>query len=166
MHGLQAPNVVISPNPTVQAPYRPLSNLSEKLVFLVKIMRIAFVVLLAYWLLIFVGTHIPATSLPSLDGADKLYHFLAFGGLAFLLCWAIPSGYWPLSRSLLIAAAVAFAYAIVDELTQQLVPGRSCDIWDMGADSVGILLGLAVYVFARAIVSRIPWARRLITRLA
>jgi VanZ family protein len=166
MHGLQAPNAVISPDPTNQAQFRTRTNLSEKLVFLVKIMRIAVLVLLAYWILIFVGTHIPAPTLPGLDNADKLYHFLAFAGLSFLLAWAIPSGYWPLSRNILLAATIAFGYAVIDELTQQFVPGRTCDVWDVVADSVGIVLGLTAYLAARSIVSRIPWARRLLTKTA
>ncbi len=168
MHGLQAPNGLISSaaarHPVLGASALAWAKGAEKLVFLVKIMRIALIVLLAYWLLIFVGTHLPAHTLPSIATSDKILHFAAFAGLAFLLAWAIPSGRWPLSRNLVIAAAIAFSYAVIDELTQQLVPGRTCDPLDIAADSVGILIGLATYLLARQFVIRIGWARRLLMR--
>ncbi len=168
MLGLQAPNAVIDAKPDLQlisgAPGRSFSRATETLVFWVKFMRIAVFILSAYWLLIFVGTHLPAPALPALGTSDKLLHLAAFAGLAFLLAWAIPSGRWPLSRNLALAAAIAFGYAVLDELSQQFIPGRTCDPLDVAADTVGILIGLASYLAARGCIIRIGWARRLLLR--
>lgn len=125
-------------------------------------MRFASIVLLAYWTLIFVGTHLPSARMPHLHASDKLYHFIAFAGLSFLLCWAIPSSKVSWVKILVVAASIALSYAVIDELTQQFIPGRSCDIWDVAADSVGVLIGLVVYSIARFLISRMKWAQRLL----
>ena len=125
-------------------------------------MRFASVVLLAYWALIFVGTHLPSARMPSLHASDKFYHFVAFAGLSFLLCWAIPSSRVSWGKILVLAASIALTYAVLDELTQQFIPGRTCDIWDVAADSVGVLLGLITYTIARCLVGRMKWAQRLL----
>ncbi len=127
-----------------------------------KIMRLASIVLLAYWSLIFVGTHLPKSSLPNLNASDKVYHCIAFMGLSFLLCWAIPSSRVSLGKILVLAAVIAIGYAVIDEWTQQFIPGRTCDIWDLAADSVGTLLGLTAYTIARPVVRRIKWAQRFV----
>jgi VanZ like family len=125
------------------------------------IMRAASVVLIAYWLLIFIATHLPQGSLPSLSWSDKVYHCGAFTGLTFLLCWAIPSSRYSLKNILVLAALAALTYGALDELTQKFIPGRTCDIFDFAADSVGVGFGVCSYVFARSIVGRTTWLRRL-----
>ena len=45
--------------------------------------------LLFYWAVLFVGTHVPGRMIPSELGNDKFMHFVAFAGLSFLLCWVI-----------------------------------------------------------------------------
>lgn len=128
----------------------------------ISIMRLASVVLLAYWALIFFGTHLPSARMPSLHASDKVYHCVAFAGLSFLLCWAIPSSRVRWGKILVLSAVVALSYAVLDEWTQQFIPGRTCDIWDVAADSVGVVLGLTSYSVARWLVSRIKWAQRLL----
>ncbi len=135
---------------------------SQSVSSLMSIMRFASTVLLAYWALIFVGTHLPAARMPSLHASDKLYHFVAFAGLSFLLCWAIPSSRVSWGKILVLAALIGMSYSVLDELTQQFIPGRSCDIWDVAADSVGVCLGLVSYTVARLIVGRTKWAQRLL----
>ncbi len=135
---------------------------SEFFSSLMSIMRLASVVLIAYWALIFVGTHLPSARMPSLHASDKLYHFVAFAGLSFLLCWAIPSSRVSRGKILILSAVISLSYAVIDELTQQFIPGRSCDIWDVAADSVGVLIGLITYTIARLLVGRIKWAQRLL----
>lgn len=135
---------------------------SEFVSSLMSIMRFASVVLLAYWALIFIGTHLPSARMPHLQASDKFYHFVAFAGLSFLLCWAIPSSRFSWGKILVLAAVIAMSYAVLDELTQQFIPGRTCDIWDVCADSVGVVLGLIAYSLARLIVSRTKWAQRIL----
>lgn len=127
--------------------------------------RIATICLFIYWLAIFTGTHLPSRALPQVNLSDKLCHCLAFFGLAFLLAWAIPTARnaW---KHLAIAGTIAMAYSCFDELTQIFIPGRSCDIWDVAADSVGVLLGLTCYVISRQILLQLPWGRRILKSLS
>jgi VanZ family protein len=165
MLGMQAPtapNKVPLKMQTLQAYDARKSNPAEFRSSLMSIMRLASIVLIAYWALIFVGTHLPSARMPSLHASDKICHFVAFTGLSFLLCWAIPSSRVSWGKILLLAASIAITYAVLDELTQQFIPGRTCDIWDVAADSVGVLLGLITYSIARCLVGRIKWAQRLV----
>lgn len=81
--------------------------------------------------------------------ADKILHAFEFAVLAWLLARALfPSA--PISRlraRALWAAAGIFCliYALSDEFHQSLVPGRTCEISDLVADSVGILSGLTAF---------------------
>lgn len=121
---------------------------------------------IAYWVLIFVATHLPPQS-PMLrltfDIPDWLMHFVVYAALGFLVIWARPArflgrwraGGWPAVAPRLAAwAAILLAYAALDELTQPFI-GRHCQLGDWTADALGGLLGLAltaliyVHVFAR-----------------
>ncbi len=138
------------------------ANWSQSVRLFMSIMRLASIVLVAYWALIFFGTHIPKASMPNLNASDKVYHCGAFMGLAFLLCWAIPSSRFSLNKILILTASIALVYAVLDEWTQQFIPGRTCDIWDVAADSVGVALGLLAYAIARPLIRRLKCAQRLL----
>ena len=120
--------------------------------------RIAIVALLIYWVLLFIGTHIPPNSklLAKVHENDKAFHALAFAGLSFLMAWAIPTDRARLHKNTLLAAFVAVVYAAMDELLQIPV-GRSADWKDFAADCIGILTGLTVYTIARAIIIKAEW---------
>ncbi|QDV66853.1 VanZ like family protein [Rosistilla carotiformis] len=116
-------------------------------------MRLASLTLVAYWSVIFTGTHIPSVRLPSFSNADKAYHFAAFTGLAILLAWALPKSRRHPRRHLLIALGIGVAYAIFDESTQLLVRGRSAEVLDFAADCGGLLTGLFVYSVLRSLIA-------------
>ncbi len=170
MLGMQAPTAPnnVSQKLRMETATLSLQTCNSKLaprsgfVSLLSIMRLASVVLLAYWALIFVGTHLPSARMPSLHASDKLCHFLAFAGLTFLLCWAIPSSRVSWGKILVLAGAIALTYAMLDEWSQQFIPGRTSDIWDVAADAVGIALGIISYTLARCLVRRINWVQRLL----
>ncbi len=110
--------------------------------------RLVTLVLAAYWFLLFVGTHIPRSQMPSVSYSDKLLHFGAFAGLAFLLAWAFSKRESPTLGQRLGALIVAVVYGAADEISQIPV-GRSADINDWLADSFGAIFGLIVYVIAK-----------------
>ncbi len=126
--------------------------------------RIATICLSLYWLAIFVATHLPKSSLPRLHGSDKLYHLMAFSGLAFLLAWALPVK--SRLRHLNTVLIIAVLYAGLDEFTQQFIPGRTGDIRDWMADVLGVCLGLLAYSLLRAALTRVSWGQRLIRNLS
>ena len=99
----------------------------------------------AYWLAMFTGTHVPPIHTGvSKNHRDKLMHFGAYFGLAILLAAA---------RSLrgrlgppqyLTTLLILSGYGVVDEFLQQFV-SRDPDPLDWLADTVGAALGLAVW---------------------
>ena len=120
-------------------------------------LRIAIVALAGYWVLLFIGTHIPANRLlAQLHQSDKVLHTCAYAGLAFLMAWAIPTNMSKLHQNTLLAALVSVAYAGLDELLQIPV-GRTADWKDFYADCVGICMGLSAYTIARAIILKAEW---------
>jgi len=99
--------------------------------------------LVIYWLLLFIGTHIPPKQgiLPNLGHMDKLLHFSAYTGLAFLgaVVFAYRSTYRLLAYALLLATGML--YGMVDELSQIPV-GRDAAWGDWFADVAGLITGL------------------------
>ena len=96
----------------------------------------------AYMLFIF---FVSAQAQPPLPAqiSDKQGHSLGYMGLAVTVGRALAGGIvrgtsLPVA---LTAAAIASAYGASDEWHQSFVPGRSSDINDWYADSVGALMG-------------------------
>jgi VanZ family protein len=93
----------------------------------------------------------PMRELPAPDflAADKLWHLLAFGGLAALLSRALHH----FGRNAVAAAREASLAACVLgallELLQGLTSYRSRDIWDLIADTVGAALAFAILSLLR-----------------
>ena len=120
-------------------------------------LRIAIVALLFYWILLFIGTHIPADAiLGKLHASDKVLHAAAFAGLAFLMAWAIPTDRTRIHQNTVYAAIVCVIYGAVDEILQIPV-GRTADWKDFVADCVGICMGLSTYTIARAMLIKAEW---------
>jgi VanZ family protein len=93
--------------------------------------------LLAYWSLIFLGTHLPMPPKGHVNVGDKFQHSGAYTGLAVLGLLAARA-FRPRTLPLYLAVfAVGAAYGAVDELTQLAVPNRSADWLDWLADLVG-----------------------------
>ena len=68
------------------------------------------------------------------DGIDKLEHATAYGILAGLIIVAqgVAS-----KRAVLVAALLTSLYGMSDEVHQMHVPGRSPDVLDWAADTIG-----------------------------
>ena len=109
--------------------------------------RFATALLAVYWLAMFIGTHWPTTPQFIHGNSDKIWHFFAYAGLG-----AMCSAAWALSRPTILArlalrhclliVLVVAVYGALDEITQPLV-GRSCELLDWSADSLGACAGVA-----------------------
>lgn len=128
-------------------------------------LRIASACLVLYWIAIFIGTHIPGPAVPNL-GNDKLLHFGAFGGLAFLVAWALPTKEGQAHIRGLITLGLIVGYAMVDEISQNFIPGRTCSLGDFVADAIGAVMGLTAYFVIKAVLVRSTLGQRLITALS
>ncbi len=111
--------------------------------------RVATILLVIYWIAVFTATHLPKVGLPSYPNADKIAHFVAFSGLAFLMAWAIPTRRDRPRWNVLVAAIVCLSYGAFDEFTQ-IPAGRTADIQDWFADCLGTTFGLTIYLISRA----------------
>ena len=105
--------------------------------------RLAILVLSLYWIGIFTGTHLPDVLDFSPKMHDKSKHFLAFFGLATLLCYVTNSQ--NAIKRFGVIAITCLIYAAVDEVTQAWVPGRVPDFRDFVADSIGVGLAIGAY---------------------
>ncbi len=115
--------------------------------------RLATLVLIVYWILLFSGTHLPSPPKTGLPRSDKLQHFIAFFGLATLLCWAIPARGRPW-RKIAWVLGIAIPYAAFDEWSQRFVTSRQVDLADFYTNLMGILAATACYAVAIVIFSK------------
>jgi len=115
--------------------------------------RIASMMLAIYWLTLVTATHwplkIPPPGQPIL-GKDKVLHFSAYAGLAFLfgLVATLRRRQAPTAALALVAALCAVLAGLADEVTQPLT-GRDFEWWDWLADSLGAAAG-SVFLFLAA----------------
>ena len=82
----------------------------------------------------------------------KLAHVFAFGLLATTCVIAVRAQGVRLGSALIYAAAIAFAYAIVDEYHQSFVPTRHGAISDVAIDTLGV--GIASIVLRKVYTRR------------
>jgi VanZ like protein len=119
-------------------------------------------VIAAYWLALFVLTHLPvnpeADFLPGGFHLDKVAHALAYAGLSLIACVAV-AAYRPVVWPVMLAIVVVLAvYGAFDELTQGFVRYRVTDFRDWLADMTGIAAGLAAFAVGRQLMAR--WTRQ------
>lgn len=117
--------------------------------------RLTLALLLAYWSLAFVGTHLPGTTVQalkqgwmlSLPHADKIAHTVLYAGLAFLLMGALRwVGKLGSASSIAVAFSVASIYGMIDEYLQSFIPRRSMDVADWLADNMGAGIGVVSFM--------------------
>ena len=108
--------------------------------------RLALLLTLGIALWIGVGALSPPPLVPTMPVGDKALHIWGF------VCLTMPMAVlWP--RGLRWQAPAAIAYGGVIELLQPLV-GRQRELADLGADSLGVLVGAGLGLTARWIVRR------------
>ena len=107
--------------------------------------KLIIISLVFYWAALFILAHIPIPQLVrKADVSDKGLHLLAYMILSFLLFsainpykkvnWRKATVWWVL--------LVIVCYGVIDEVLQNYVAGRSCDIKDFVADLAGTFTGL------------------------
>jgi VanZ family protein len=104
---------------------------------------------LAWAAIIFVESSIPGHAFPSMPvGTDKLVHIAIF----FILGWLSHRAFTHQSSelvskmSLYLTQVVTILFGFSDEFHQLFVPGRTADMYDMAADSVGGFLFIVVFL--------------------
>lgn len=90
--------------------------------------------------------HLDLTIDESVPFRDKGIHFLEYAVLGFLCANATRRSFpdRPAWRTFAVGAFVATAWGLGDELHQAFVPGRSAEILDWVADTLGSVTGAGV----------------------
>ena len=112
--------------------------------------RLVYLPLIIYWLVLFTATSIPVDRLPSVGLSDKINHFAAYFLLAVLLYLTLI--YQRKSRLLFEKAPIAtivisLLYGAIDELHQIFIPGRFAEFMDWAADLLGASMGVLLVTF-------------------
>lgn len=85
---------------------------------------------------------------PSPAGSDKLAHLAAYYFFCGVIWYALAARRQSL-RAAVLAAVLASAYGVTDEVHQYFVPGRSADAADWLADATGAFLLTAAIAWSR-----------------
>ena len=106
----------------------------------------------AYFILLFLGTHIPSVGSGGPSFSDKWAHF---GG--YLILSVLVLGGWELTigklhpRHYFAVWLAGVLYGAFDEWTQIPV-WRTCDMNDWAADVLGVTVGIVVYQMLRPLL--------------
>jgi VanZ family protein len=109
-------------------------------------------ILLILFLCTLPGSDIPSSSFLDKIHFDKIVHFGLFGGIVFLVSLGI---YWqkklisPLTLLLLVIGTAAYGLAI-EFIQKYWVVGRSFDMYDVLADTLGAIAGIWVFKLFRS----------------
>jgi len=108
--------------------------------------RLSLLLAFAWMALLFYLSHQPGLDTPMLfSGQDKVLHAVVYGLLGLLLLAAQPrqaQGYsW---RQVGISTLIASLYGLSDEIHQYFIPGRSSEVLDWVADTVGALIAASL----------------------
>lgn len=92
--------------------------------------------------------------MPVFPYADKLVHFVCFGGLAFWVAFGC-NLFENQKIKILLPTIIVSIYGIIDEIHQSFTPGRSSTISDWIADTLGALFGSFVFYLVVKIINKI-----------
>lgn len=113
--------------------------------------NLVYLPLIIYWIFILVFTSIPTVPFQGIFAfEDKVEHLFAYFVLTVMLALALhfQQKFLIISRNFLIfALLIGLFYGAFDEIHQYFIPGRSCELLDWVADSVGSFLGIGVVYF-------------------
>ena len=91
--------------------------------------------------------------IPAFPYADKLVHFICFGGLAFWV--AFGCDFFANSKlKIFVPVIIVSIYGIIDEIHQSFTPGRSSTVGDWIADTLGALLGSFIFYLISKLIQK------------
>ena len=100
---------------------------------------------IAYTIVLVIVTLINLNGVPSLGSSfdDKIYHVIAYIGLAFLWITYFKPNKKRHILSLVFICAILFGVAL-EVIQHQLNPNRTYDIYDLIANCIGVLIGTLI----------------------
>ncbi len=120
--------------------------------------RYAWAPVIAYMVTIWIVSSLSHPSFPVelFPLRDKGVHFVEYAVLGFLAMHAglLTFHRRPAARILLFVLLFGVLFGLLDEIHQAFVPGRSADVRDLVADSIGVLAGSLTRLLARVVRDR------------
>ena len=80
----------------------------------------------------------------------KIAHFTEFALLGMELCWLCRMK----KKNVFLPLAMGIPVAWIDEGIQYFIPGRSCQLWDVCLDSLGLTTGFILILLLSFILER------------
>ena len=74
----------------------------------------------------------------------KIAHYLEFTGLGLCLSWLVRMRISKKKLWYSLPLMGGIAVACIDETIQRFVPGRSCRLFDVGIDTLGVITGIVL----------------------
>jgi VanZ family protein len=121
-----------------------------------------------YFLIAWVLTIIILSSIPNIPTLkihtakseirlDYMMHFCEYGILTFMTFLSFAGGEFRINWKKIIMIAVSLIlFAVLDELHQKLIPGRTCSVKDIASNVTGILAAIIFTLFVfRSIAIRL-----------
>lgn len=90
-----------------------------------------------------------------------LAHICAFGGLGLMIALGACLCGFSDKKRIKLTLSWGIIVAILDELLQAFIPGRTCSILDVGKDVIGILLSLLAVYILQVIWKNYPKTKKL-----
>ena len=104
-----------------------------------------YIFVLIYMVVIFYFSSLPIPMAVGEMGVSNFFlHILEYYVLGFLLFNA--------KGNFIFSASVGSAYGLIDEIHQYFVPYRFFDIFDLAADVIGIILGIAAFLIIKKLI--------------
>ncbi|HET7216948.1 MAG TPA: VanZ family protein [Vicinamibacterales bacterium] len=106
----------------------------------------------AHMAFIFAASSVPGSQIPG-NIWDKLAHLLVYAVLGIAFTIPLSGGRWRGvgAGTVAVAIVLSLVYGISDEIHQHFTPGRTPDVMDVVADTIGAAAG-AILVFAASMV--------------
>lgn len=95
----------------------------------------------------------------------KLAHMTEYMVLAITLMSALYVDGLRNKKLVATAAVIGIAYASLDEFHQLFVPGRSGEIRDVCVDTIGILIGIGIFLLLLKLCNHIRYKRKKVGRI-
>ena len=108
-------------------------------------MQIPWTITLTYIILITILSHQPADDIsdvsPNIKNVDKLFHFVEFSILGFLIFGSLSFNSKELDQILSLSIKVGILISCLDEYHQSFVDGRDSSLADLVFDFLGVFFG-------------------------
>ena len=108
-------------------------------------MKIPWTVTLTYIILITILSHQPADDIsevsPNIKNVDKLFHFIEFSILGFLIFGSLSLNSKEFDQILSLSIKIGILFSCLDEYHQSFIEGRDSSLADLIFDILGVFFG-------------------------